>query len=270
MVLMSYYIGKVTTESFEMEYLRFGEGDDILVILPGLSIQSVLSSASAIVKQYEIFSKKYTVYLFDRRNNLPETYSINEMAIDTVEVIKALALKDICLFGVSQGGMIAMVIAIQYPILVKKLVLGSTACKIQTTQNDTIEEWIRLAKEKRPEDLYLSFGKRIYPKELFEKYRRALILLAKQVDSHDLKRFIVLAEGIRQFDVSDRLGEIACPTLLLSDTDDQVLHKNCADEIAKQFKEKNNFKHVVYNGFGHAAYDVAPDYTNRIYDFLIE
>ena len=49
----------------------------------------------------------FTIYLFDRRNELPDSYSIYDMAKDTASAIKALGLKDICLFGASQGGQTA-------------------------------------------------------------------------------------------------------------------------------------------------------------------
>ena len=34
-------VGTVTTETFSMDYFRFGQGEKTLVILPGLSVQSV-------------------------------------------------------------------------------------------------------------------------------------------------------------------------------------------------------------------------------------
>ncbi len=55
------------TENFSMDYIRFGSGRKTLVILPGLSVQSVIPAAADIEKQYDLFKKDYTVYLFDRR-----------------------------------------------------------------------------------------------------------------------------------------------------------------------------------------------------------
>ena len=117
---------KAVTDSMEMEYFRFGRGDKVMVILPGLSVQSVMGSAEAVADAYGCFSDDFTVYLFDRRKDIPESYSIEDMAMDTLDAFHALGLKDIFLFGASQGGMIALQIAVTEPDLICRLALGST------------------------------------------------------------------------------------------------------------------------------------------------
>ena len=80
----------VKTDTFEMRYFRFGTGDKTFVILPGLSIQSVMNSADDIAKNYACFTQEYTTYVFDRRTTLPEVYTIQDMAEDTAEAIRIL------------------------------------------------------------------------------------------------------------------------------------------------------------------------------------
>ena len=104
-------LSTVKTPSFEMDYLRFGSGDRVFVILPGLSVKSVLESASLIARQYERIAKDHTVYLFDRRKTLPYSYPVDDMAADTARAMDALGLRNVFLFGASQGGMIAQQIA---------------------------------------------------------------------------------------------------------------------------------------------------------------
>ena len=45
-------IQTVTTAGFAMDYICFGNGAETMVILPGLSVQSVLPQAKAIARQY--------------------------------------------------------------------------------------------------------------------------------------------------------------------------------------------------------------------------
>ncbi len=45
---MSIPIETVPTDRFTMEYFRFGAGERPLVILPGLSVQSVMGAADAV------------------------------------------------------------------------------------------------------------------------------------------------------------------------------------------------------------------------------
>ena len=85
-------IQTVTTAGFSMDYICFGNGAETMVILPGLSVQSVLPQAKAIAKQYARFTDDYTVYLFDRRKELPPVYTVEDMANDTVQAMESLGL----------------------------------------------------------------------------------------------------------------------------------------------------------------------------------
>ena len=127
---MNYQLESLKNEAFEMEYLRFGEGKKTLVILPGLSIQSVMGAADAVAAAYQSLEDSYTIYVFDRRAELPSPYTVRDMARDTAEAFAALGLRKVCLFGASQGGMIALVLAVEHPELVGKMVLGSSSAHV--------------------------------------------------------------------------------------------------------------------------------------------
>ena len=138
-------IETIRTGGFEMKYFRFGNGEKIYVILPGISVQSVMASADIIAQSYEEMTEDFTIYVFDRRQDLPPVYTVHDMARDTAEAFLALGLKDIYLFGASQGGMMALVIAIEYPQLIKKMVLGSTSAHIRDEQYASLDGWIQKA-----------------------------------------------------------------------------------------------------------------------------
>jgi len=192
------------------------------------------------------------------------------MARDTAEAMKALGLKDTYLFGASQGGMMALVIAIEYPALVKKLVLGSTSAHVQPEQFQVIERWIALAEESDPVGLYLAFGEEIYPPAVFEQFHDALIAAGESVTEEELRRFITLAKGIEGFDVSDRVAEISCPVLAIGVYEDAVLDSDATMEIAEKLDPRPDFRLYLYMGYGHAAFDTAPDYRDRMRKFFEE
>lgn len=261
-------IETIKTDAFSMDYFKFGRGEKTLVILPGLSVQSVMGSADAVADAYQILTDDFTIYLFDRRKELPASYSIHEMAQDTAEAMRVLGLENVCLFGTSQGGMIAMDIAINHPELVQKLVLGSTSACVTEENYGTVEEWIRLAKAGDATELYLAFGEAVYPREVFEQYRELLSDAAKTVTPDELNRFIILAEGMKGFNVTDDLSKIACPVLTIGSADDQVLGADATAQIAERLKDRPDFEMYMYDGYGHAAYDTAPDYKERLLRFL--
>ena len=251
-----------------MDFFRFGAGEKTLVILPGLSVQSVMGAADAIAQAYQSLTDRFTIYVFDRRSELPETYSIREMARDTVEAMKALGLKKVCLFGASQGGMMALVIAIEFPELVARMVLGSSSAHVREEQYRVIENWIRLAKAGDREGLYLSFGRELYPPAMFEQYREILLAAADTVSEEELARFVILAEGTKGFDVVNELGKIQCPVLAIGVFEDSVLDSDATMEIAEKLDDSPSFQLYMYTGYGHAAFDTAPDYRQRILRFF--
>ncbi len=265
---MDIFTDKIVTESFSMDYFRFGGGDRAFVILPGLSIQSVLLSKEAVAQGYASLAEYYTIYVFDRREDLPDPYTVEDMAEDTAEAMKELGLKDTFLFGASQGGMMAQVIAIRHPELVSKLVLGSTSSHVLDSQYRVLEQWVRLAEQKDREQLYLNFGEKIYPPAVFAQFRQAIIDAAATVTDRDLTRFCILAEGTRGFNITSRLHEIRCPVLAMGVFEDAVLDADATMEIAEQLDDRPDFRLYMYIGYGHAAFDTAPDYRNRIMEFL--
>ncbi len=261
-------IETVKTADFEMKFFRFGSGVRPFVILPGLSVQSVMGAADAIAEAYGCFAGEYTVYVFDRREQLPPVYPVAEMARDTAQAFLALGLRGADVFGASQGGMIAMEIAIMCPELVRSLALGSTAPRFRADQSSALEQWIHLARDGDAAALYLGFGEKLYPKELFEASRGALLAAAESVTENDLARFAVLAEGTRGFDVTEQLTAIRCPVLAVGDREDAVVGPEGTLAIAEKLGGRPDFRLHMYSGYGHAAYDTAPDYKDRLYRFF--
>jgi len=264
---VSIEIKTVKTDRFSMRYFHFGTGARTMVILPGLSLQSVMELADAVTESYRSLTEDFTIYLFDRREDLPEDYTVYDMGRDTAEAMQALGLRDVSLFGASQGGMMAQVIAIEYPELVHRLVLGSTSSHVLPEQYAVIEEWIRLAEAKDAVGLCLDFGRRIYPPAVFEQVRGALADAGKAATEEELRRFVILARAIRGFSVVDRLDRIRCPVLAIGDAGDEVLDADATMEIAEKLDFRPDSRLYLYTGFGHAAFDTAPDYRKRILDF---
>ena len=253
-----------------MDYFKFGNGKDVFVILPGLSVQSVMGSAGMVADAYKILTDDFTVYTFDRIKDLPPDYSIDDMASDTAEAIKALGLHDVCLFGASQGGMLAIKIAASCPELVSKLILGSTSARIEDGDYGIISEWVSLAGKGDAEGLYFKFGEALYPTEVYEQSKSLLTDLAKTVTKEELERFVILAKSMKGLDIVGDLDKISCPTFVIGSMDDKVLGSEASELIAEHLRGIPGFKMHMYDGYGHAAFDMAPDYKERILKFLLE
>ncbi len=259
-------IETVRTGGFSMNFCRFGRGGEPLVILPGMGVQRVLDSADAIASAYRALAEDFTLYVFERRNDMPADYPVRDMARDTAAAFEALGLGAVNLFGASQGGMMALVIAAEHPALVKRLALGSTSARVTDARYRAVfEPWAALARSGDAAALYLAFGEALYPGRMYEKLKPLLRDAAKAVTDEDMRRFATEARAMRGFDILDELGGIACPTLVLGAADDRVLGGAASGEIAERVKGAALH---MYDGYGHAAYDLAPDYKARLLQFL--
>ena len=82
--------GSVKIGGTEMYYAAFGKGEKKLVVLPGLSdgLATVKGKAMVLKGPYKKYLSDYTVYMFSRKNKMPESYSIRDMARDQAEELR--------------------------------------------------------------------------------------------------------------------------------------------------------------------------------------
>ena len=77
-----------------MYYAAFGKGSRSLTVLPGLSdgLATVKGKAWILSLPYKRVFRDYTVYMFSRKNKMPEGYTIRDMAHDQVLALQSLGI----------------------------------------------------------------------------------------------------------------------------------------------------------------------------------
>lgn len=147
-----------------MDYISFGNGYKNLIIIPGLgdSLKTVKGTALSFAWLYRVFAKDYKVYVFSRKNHIDQGYSTRDMATDLAIVMKRLGISKSSVIGISQGGMIAQYLAIDFGEMVEKLVLAVTICKQSETSKRVISNWIRLAEADDFKSIVVDMVEKIY------------------------------------------------------------------------------------------------------------
>lgn len=259
--------GKIPLGGTSISYARFGHGPKTLVILPGLSdgLTTVDGKALLLAKPYARFLDAYTVYMFSRRDELPEGFGIRDMARDQAQALEALGLTRVSVLGVSEGGMIAQYLAIDHAPFVEKLVLAVTAPCPGSDTRSLIEGWIALAERGDHKALMIDTAEHSYTEPYLKKYRRIYPLLGHIGRPKNYRRFLVNARAILSFDASLELPRIACPTLVISGGQDRIVGPEAARTLAGQIQGSELF---IYESLGHAAYEEAPDFNDRVFEFL--
>jgi len=258
--------GSVILGNTEMSYVSFGEGEKNLVVLPGLSdgLTTVKGKAWLLSLPYRKFFRDYTVYLFSRKNDIPEGYSMEDMADDQASVMKSLGIGQACVLGVSQGGMIAQELAVRHPELVKKLILAVTAPNANETVKTVVSGWMDLAKRGDHTALMSDTAEKLYSARYLQKYRKAFPYLAKLTKPSDYDRFLKNADAILRFDARRELPKIGCPTLIIAGSDDRTVGTNAASELYSAIAGSELY---IYEGLGHGAFEEAKDFYDRVLAF---
>ncbi len=258
--------GCVTVGNTDMDYVSFGRGNQTLIVLPGLSdgLSTVKGKALLLSLPYQRFFADYTVYMFSRKNAMPEGYTIRDMADDQALAVKTLGIAGACVMGVSQGGMIAQHIAIHHPEIVKKLILAVTAPYANETVKDAVNSWIRMAEAGDHLSLMADTAERTYSKAYLDKRRKLLPLIAKATQPKKYERFLKNANAILQFDAREALPRITAPTLIIAGDDDHIVGNDAPFDLKRNI---GNSELCIYKGLGHGLFEEARDFYDKVFDF---
>ncbi len=255
----------ISIQNGKVEVVQFGSGAKAFVILPGLSYEGFFAQARAIERAYSIFAEPFTVYLIDRNKTPRPDYTVRQIADDTAEVMGKLKIEKADVFGASLGGMVAQELAICHPHLVNRLVLGSALSRPNATALAVLSRWESLAASGKIEDLTADFYQTIFSPETFQKYRVAFFQSQPVATAEKTARFLAYTAAAKRFDVFASLDQIQAKTLVIGALHDRVTTALAARETAKGI----GGDYYEYQAFGHAAFDEAPDYKQRILDFLL-
>ena len=257
---MEYLESSVQISSGEFPYIRFGTGKKKLVMIAGMSMTGLAGLGAAVSEMYRDYAEEYTVYVFDRLRVLPDNASIRSMTQDTAEAMRALGIEKADVMGASQGGMIALVLAIDHPELISALILCSSCCYQNEVGKETFSVWSALADQMDGNSIYRDFFARVYtyPNDT------ALALCLDTSTAEQCRRFGILARACNAFDCRDELEKLQCPVLVLGAAQDRVLGSASSSDLA----ERLGCEYFIYQDFGHAVYDEAPDFRQRMLDFL--
>lgn len=251
----------------DMEYIRFGNGHKILIMLPGLgdSLRSMKGMALPMAVMYRAFTADFTVYVFSRKDTLPEGYSTRDMARDQAEAMEKLGIEKADIFGVSMGGMIAQHLAIEYPQRVGKLILAVTSSRPNPILIESVEEWIALARAGDHTAFMNSNLLRIYSENYCRKNRWMVPILGRLTKPKSYDRFFVQAYACLAHNAFDDLHRITAPTLIIGGEKDVTLGGEASREIAEAIPAAGL---KMYPQWGHGVYEEAKDFNSLVIDFI--
>ena len=257
----------VRLNGYDCDYISFGSGSDVLIMLPGVGdgFKTAKGVAIPFAFMYRCFAESFKVYVFSRRNNMPVGFTTEEMAHDLIDIMEVLGIGSASVFGVSQGGMIAQQMAIQHPDKVNNLVLAVTASRPNDIMKDALSSWLEMADRDDYKGIMLDTAERSYTGEYLERGRMINSMLAG-IKPKDYTRFRILCESCLQHDVYDDLEKISCPTLIIGAGLDKVLGPEASTEMKSRISGSQLY---MYEGYSHGVYEQAKDFNARVIRYLM-
>lgn len=165
-------------------------------------------------------------------------------------LIDFLQLKRITAVGISMGGTHALQLALDHPARVEKLVLVNTFSKLNVSNPAQLPYFALrfvLVHTLGIDTQAKSVAKRIFPKPDQELLRREFIT---QVQQADPRAYRSAMRSLGRFNVTRRLAEIRCPTLVISAENDTTVPLRAQTMLAERIP---NAQHTIIPNAGHAV-----------------
>ena len=258
---------KISIGDAELSYEETGQGPPLMLV-SGLN-----GVASFWTHQMKELTRHFRVITHDHRGTGQSThsritYSVEQMADDTLRLMDTLGIEAAHLVGHSTGGAIGQAIALDHPHRLRSLVLSATWAGP--------DPYFRRLFEAR-RDVLLTQGIEAYlrasvlvlaPPEWVSR-NDAAIAAGHRAQAGSWPPVEIIAsriDAIVAFDRRKRLGDIRTPTLVVVAQDDMTTPKFYSDELARGIA---GARYVVLDGGGHFVPQVLPEPYNRaVGDFL--
>ncbi len=188
---------------------------------------------------------------------LPPIDSTAEYARIVWDVIEELHLEKPVLMGHSMGSGICLSVALEHGSELGGVVGVDGADKVVGVFGEEIHRAYRSASLELQLEMsmesFRSLCSKATPKERVEEIAHDLLRIYPPVTAADTQAF-------NSFDISERLGEIETPVLLISGSDDFLVTPEMVRETAERIEGS---RVVVLEGVGHFPHTEAPDRFNR-------
>jgi 3-oxoadipate enol-lactonase len=195
-------------------------------------------------------------------------WSLRRFAAETRALLEELQTDPVHVVGISMGGTIALQIALDFPHLVKKLVLVNTFAVLGP---DKLSGWLYFLQRFI---LVNTLGlpaqakfvvQRIFPEPQHEQLREMLIA---SITKADPRAYRAAMRSLGLFNSVKRLGEIKTPTLVVTGANDTTVPFDSQRLLAEGIP---GVRHVVIPNAGHAVSVDQPKAFNReLIEFLNE
>ena len=242
-------------EGKKVYYEIHGESGEPIVILNGIMMST--ASWKSFVPNFSRNNVAILVDFFDQGQSerMAESYN-QEIQVRLLDaLIDILPYDKVTIMGISYGGEVAVRYAVHHPDRVRRLILANTCARTSDWLRKIGDGWNAVAATGVGEAYYLTTIPVIYSTAFYEReaawMERREGTLIPYFSRPDVQESLIrLTNSSRDYDYTDRVGEISCPTLIISCSEDCLVPPT--EQIILHEKIKGSH-YVTINGSGHAS-----------------
>ncbi len=250
---------KVKVGDIEMCYECVGEGEPV-VLVTGFGADHLQWAL-----QTPELSQNYKVYTIDNRgvgdtDKPAGPYTIKMMADDTAGFFDAVGIEKAHLVGHSMGGMISQRFALDYPEKLRSLTLAATFCRAPRGTEMMLYLWTDILEKLGNEAFVNNIIGWCFTFDYIEEQYDALMMMRQMMLAHFEEKpllpepFRAQAAAVIGLDVTDEIGGINTPTMVLVGRGDILTPPKFSEEIAGRIPGAT----LKIIGGGHAYNQEAP------------
>jgi 3-oxoadipate enol-lactonase len=221
----------------ELYYETYGDSGTPVVLIHGLA-----GDCSAWSAQIARLQEGHRVIAFDNRgagrSSAPDyPYTTRLFADDTVALMDALGVSEPAhVIGRSMGGAIAQEIALAYPERVRSMIITASFGKLDAYGYQILENINEIVKVQgyglaaKVQSLFF------FPPPYFNSHRDQMERFEQALANTDrpIRGYVHSTHACLVHDSLDRLGEVACPTLVMAGGQDVLCAASASRDIAER------------------------------------
>lgn len=189
--------------------------------------------------QVDVFAASHNVLCYDTRGHGASSapggpYSLDQLAEDLLQLLAAVGIERCHFVGLSMGGMIGQAAVLRDPRPFQSLVLADTSSRIPPEMHPVWEG--RIAAVSTPAGMGAvapATLERWFTAPFREREPQAVARIDRLIRSTKVAGYIGCSRAIMQLNLTDRLGQVACPVLVLVGDQDAGTPPAMAEAIAR-------------------------------------
>lgn len=170
--------------------------------------------------QARALAKRYRVLRFDTRGHGKTSapagaYSLEQLSADLLGLLDGLGIQKTHFVGLSMGGMIGQVFALAHPERVQSLVLCDTTSRYPAAAASVWADRIRTVEAQGMAPLVQPTLERWFTAPFRERRPDFMAKVGEMIQSTPPQGYAGCCHALPKIDVTDKLGAVRCPTLVI-------------------------------------------------------